>query len=422
MTLGQRIQELRRQQNLSQEALGEKLGVSRQAISKWESDLTIPELDKLIALSKLFGVPMGQLLGVEEEIPAPAEEQPGESGGLTEREAAAVENIAGRYLEAATGREKKFRKILMAAACVELAALMLIGFCFLKVFDRLGELKNRVALAENRMNYLDSSIDSRVGAAIERMQSALDESESLVENWNYELTDVQRGGLCTLELWVAPKVYEPWSTAALTLTAGDRSPVTVEGEWDGQVFRFTAKLYVEDYVEVRYTQTSEGGVQQTESLDDIGGLANSTRLDVEVSHSGGWNVFTWGQPKKINLFQNITFDVKGYGASDFGVEPQSLQLRLVKNGVVVDRREIELERFVDDPTRWYKEEKWEMTPELEEGETYVLNYCLEDSLGQVYQGDIFRYVIEKNSGRLIPADQPMEAQSVTSAAPATQID
>lgn len=70
MTLGQRIQELRRGLNLSQEELGERMGVSRQAISKWEGDQTIPELDNLIALSKLFGLAVGQLLGVEQPVPA----------------------------------------------------------------------------------------------------------------------------------------------------------------------------------------------------------------------------------------------------------------------------------------------------------------------------------------------------------------
>ena len=64
MTIGQRIAELRKQQNLSQEALGELLGVSRQAISKWESDAALPEIDKLIAMSKRFGVTVGYLLGV----------------------------------------------------------------------------------------------------------------------------------------------------------------------------------------------------------------------------------------------------------------------------------------------------------------------------------------------------------------------
>ena len=72
MTLGQRIQELRKSFSFSQEELGEKMGVSRQSISKWEGDQTIPELDKLIALSKLFGLTVGQLLGVEQPVPAPA--------------------------------------------------------------------------------------------------------------------------------------------------------------------------------------------------------------------------------------------------------------------------------------------------------------------------------------------------------------
>ncbi len=75
MTLGQRIQELRKNMQLSQEELGERMGVSRQAISKWEGDQTIPELDKLIALSKLFGLTVGQLLGVEQPVPAPAAPQ-----------------------------------------------------------------------------------------------------------------------------------------------------------------------------------------------------------------------------------------------------------------------------------------------------------------------------------------------------------
>lgn len=76
MTLGQRIQELRKGMGFSQEELGERMGVSRQAISKWEGDQTIPELDKLIALSKLFGLPIGQLLGVEQSAPTPAVQKP----------------------------------------------------------------------------------------------------------------------------------------------------------------------------------------------------------------------------------------------------------------------------------------------------------------------------------------------------------
>ena len=56
MTMGQRIAQKRKEQGLSQEGLGEQLGVSRQAIYKWESGAAVPEIDKLIALSRLFGV------------------------------------------------------------------------------------------------------------------------------------------------------------------------------------------------------------------------------------------------------------------------------------------------------------------------------------------------------------------------------
>ena len=62
MTLGEQIQSLRKAAGLSQEELGDKLGVARQSVSKWESDTTIPELDKLIAMSRLFGVTIGALL------------------------------------------------------------------------------------------------------------------------------------------------------------------------------------------------------------------------------------------------------------------------------------------------------------------------------------------------------------------------
>lgn len=65
MTLGQRIQELRKSHELSQEALGEQLGVSRQAISRWEMDGAVPEVDKLIQLARLFDVSLNDLLQVE---------------------------------------------------------------------------------------------------------------------------------------------------------------------------------------------------------------------------------------------------------------------------------------------------------------------------------------------------------------------
>ena len=64
-TLGRRIAQRRRMLSLSQEALGDKMEVSRQASSKWEADAAVPEVDRLVQMSRLFGVSVGWLLGTE---------------------------------------------------------------------------------------------------------------------------------------------------------------------------------------------------------------------------------------------------------------------------------------------------------------------------------------------------------------------
>ncbi len=73
MSIGERIAELRREYRYSQEYVAEKLGVSRQAVSKWEGDLTAPDTYNLIALAELFGVSVEYLAtGKMEEIKAQA--------------------------------------------------------------------------------------------------------------------------------------------------------------------------------------------------------------------------------------------------------------------------------------------------------------------------------------------------------------
>lgn len=72
MKLNEKIFQHRRQLGLSQEELAERLGVSRQAVSKWELGVSLPELDTVVALAKTFGVTTDYLL--RDEYPAKEEE------------------------------------------------------------------------------------------------------------------------------------------------------------------------------------------------------------------------------------------------------------------------------------------------------------------------------------------------------------
>ena len=120
MTIGQRIAAQRKELGLSQEGLGEKTGVSRQAISKWEADAAIPEIDKLIALSKLFGVSVGWLLGVEETPAAQKDE-------LSESQLKTVEEIIKRYQPNPT----RSRLLITLIAILGIAAV-----CIVSIFTR----------------------------------------------------------------------------------------------------------------------------------------------------------------------------------------------------------------------------------------------------------------------------------------------
>ena len=72
MTLGQNIARLRAQKSLSQGDLADALEVSRQSVSKWETDASIPELDKLLRLAELFGVTLDELVKGESAQPEAA--------------------------------------------------------------------------------------------------------------------------------------------------------------------------------------------------------------------------------------------------------------------------------------------------------------------------------------------------------------
>lgn len=79
MTFGQKLQMLRQRAGMSQDVLAERMGVSRQAVSRWERDETMPDPDKIVVLADLFGVTTDYLLRQDGGRTAAA--QPRNNGG-----------------------------------------------------------------------------------------------------------------------------------------------------------------------------------------------------------------------------------------------------------------------------------------------------------------------------------------------------
>lgn len=127
MTLGQKIYELRTGQGMTQEELAEQMGVSRQSVSKWESDSATPELEKIKLLSKLFGVSLQELLSEQPTNPGADYEN------LQEKISSMEERLA--HMEASMEKlsKKPGMKLFLLLSAILLLLTTLISFTIIKV-------------------------------------------------------------------------------------------------------------------------------------------------------------------------------------------------------------------------------------------------------------------------------------------------
>ena len=231
MTIGQRIAQKRKEQGLSQEALGDRLGLSRQAIYKWESDAALPEIDKLVALSRLFGVSVGWLLGVE-ETPEVLQDTGSE---LTETQLSMVEEIVNRYLTARPKPEKSAWdkwsiRILFALCGVMLAALTGIS-------GDVRQLDGQAAGLRTSINDVTSAVSREMDSLSRRVEEILESQDSLFADSGVEIvhTSLQSrdGGTVIFDAYAVPKTYVEGMTAEFVLDNGTGGIAIQAGDFRG---------------------------------------------------------------------------------------------------------------------------------------------------------------------------------------------
>jgi len=223
MTLGERIQALRKEAGLSQEELGEKLGVARQSVSKWESDATIPELEKLIAMSRLFGLSVGAILGLEEDE--------GPDHELTDRELRALEAIAQKLSPspAEPKRRRRWPYVLLAAAVV-IAGVSLVG--------RMQRLENQLSSLYSSIDGVDRNVRGQINSLTGQVRDILEAQNSVTAGQSYTIAEIDpEAGTITFDLSATPRQYREGMTAQFTAAGPEFETVSAEGtEREGQTF------------------------------------------------------------------------------------------------------------------------------------------------------------------------------------------
>lgn len=216
MTLGQNIQAARKARGLSQEVLAEKVGVSRQALGKWEKDTALPGLDNLQALAAELGVGVDALLGAEQADPA----------------APAVTLDALRDLLAARDAEEKRRRRLWggAAGAAFLVLAGLLAGTALQYERQIDALNQNYAAIQ--ASYAAQQAD--LSAQISELQDAVRMGETTVLDWRWLPADKLHrdaaGSWMPVQVQVTPRTAAEDTTARLAVRCGD----------DTQLYEMTA--------------------------------------------------------------------------------------------------------------------------------------------------------------------------------------
>ncbi|MBP3521309.1 MAG: helix-turn-helix transcriptional regulator [Oscillospiraceae bacterium] len=272
MTLGERIQSLRKDAGLSQEELGEKLGVARQSVSKWESDTTIPELDKLIAMSKLFHISVGALLGLEESEGADRE--------LTDRELAALEEIARKLAQTKAGEEtpeeppkkRRWPKVL-AALAVLVAGVALM--------NRISSLENQLGNLQYNVSNIQNTVSREIGSISSQVRNILEEQNSVIAGKNYEVAGMDfLENTVTFVLTTTPREYKEGMKAVFSAVGLDFEAVEVPGVLGaGQTFTAELTCPLTDDITLSVGFVTDGAVV-TQQLGRETYLLSQTQTDV----------------------------------------------------------------------------------------------------------------------------------------------
>ena len=284
MTIGQRISYKRKELALSQEALGELLSVSRQSIYKWESDAALPEIDKLIALSKLFGVSVGWLLGVEEEAASELKETevvPPASNELSETQLKMVREIVEQYL-AAQPKPKPRRKwpwILMG---------FIVWIAVFSLIDRLDQIEQQYHRVQMTVSQVQDSVNFQMNSISTRVEEILKSQNALTAEYGTEISsaDLAKNQI-RFSVYAVPKTYVDGMEVKFSVDNHTGGINKATGE-EGLNHKFTATLATDltDNMTLSATFIYPDGTHETQLLDSYEHLYSNSMPYANVRSNG----------------------------------------------------------------------------------------------------------------------------------------
>ena len=272
MTLGQNLQAARKAKGLSQETLAEKIGVSRQALGKWEKDTALPGLDNLQAAAQVLGVSVDTLLGTGCADSAPA-----------------VTLDAMRDLLAARDAEQRRRRRLwgLFGAAGAIVAVLLVVVQNIAYQRKMQSLTDSYANLQQQL----SSTTAALTARMDELQDAVRQGKSTVLDWQWIPLDklhkdVQNSWMPVL-VQVTPSESTAGMTARLSVTYGDTTGLYDMDELPGSCYQAQLVFEVGQTYELTVQWTAPDGTAANEKLGTVDFTADQTEPELAWGRTGG---------------------------------------------------------------------------------------------------------------------------------------
>lgn len=310
MTTGEKIAALRREHKLSQEALGEKLGLSRQAVSKWEADQAVPTMDNLMELSRLFGVPVDTLLRPDAPFPAPpAEKNSTDAPAAPETPHKGVSPSRGKIL--AIGGA--------ALLCVSLA---LNAVCLYQIAQLKGEVQALRVQAGNVNTVYYPGTDADTG--------------DFAESSEHMTLDPENTEQLIVTFSAVPRVASDGETAKFLLRGGEQSWECEAEDDAGGGYRGSLTIPMVDEYSVYLVLTGADGSTRNLLIASESDIENRFSIDVQAYWSSGGPTFSFGK----NTF---TGTLSTYVDSHDALEDKSFTGRIIlyQNGKEIAEQPLE---------------------------------------------------------------------------------
>lgn len=337
-TLGLRIQAGRKAAGLSQEALGEQLGVSRQAVSKWESDAAIPELENLIPMSRLFGVSVGVLLGVEKEEAVVS---------LSEQELQAAQAIAEKYAEQ-TQKRPRVRWVLLTAA---LLCIIAVGAVQWRDNRRITDLTEQLLGLQMQLNDIQNSVAGQFSSSTSQMHNMLEEQTSYVFNASSRITSYnEENNTVTASLSATAREWNERTTGQFTATLGNGEVYLLDATCNNGVFsaeNWEMPRAEDGSFEAQFSITLwDNGVARSNSMDWI----NAAPEDFYTNIYGGiphGSIMFYKKQSLITVTEvSVTYE-KGYYSYYMDNSLSELDLCVFRNDETTPEQAIPLTEFME---------------------------------------------------------------------------